>query len=127
MFNNMGRKIRTVGKVFCWIGIVIAILAAIAGIIAGVAAVRYSGNVGYVVGIIIGSILGGCLLALLSWVGSFMLIGYGELIENTASRETRVPKSIQAPPICTSLALRRLNTHPNRIGLLSDLLQLSSE
>ncbi len=84
MFNNMGRKIRTVGKVFCWIGIVIAILAAIAGIIAGVAAVRYSGNVGYVVGIIIGSILGGCLLALLSWVGSFMLIGYGELIENTA-------------------------------------------
>lgn len=81
MFSNIGRKIKVTAKVLCWIGIICSVLAGVgmvAGGMAGMWNLRYS-----VVTVLCG--VGTALLgSLLSWVGSFLMIGFGELVENTA-------------------------------------------
>ena len=77
MFNNIGRKIKVTAKVFCWIGIIASVLGGV-----GMIAVSLTGYAP-VTGILSG--VGVALLgSLLSWVGSFMMIGFGDLVENTA-------------------------------------------
>ena len=68
MFDNIGEKIKIFAKTVCWIGIVLSI-------VSGILLMGASGVVG-VLAIIIGS--------LASWIGSFTLYGFGELIEKTA-------------------------------------------
>lgn len=67
MFDNIGKKIKTLAQVVCWIGI-------IASVIAGLAALAVS-------------ILSGLLImglgSLASWIGSFLTYGFGQLIENS--------------------------------------------
>ena len=70
MFDNIGGKIKTLAKVVCWIGI-------IACIITGIVLIAMDED----------SILVGILTAvvgpLLSWVSSFVLYGFGQLVENS--------------------------------------------
>lgn len=86
MFRNIGRKIKSLAKVLCWIGIIVF---TIVGILTIIIAVQdpyygynyifgYSTTAGVVFGILI-IVLG----SLLSWVGSFVLYGFGELVENS--------------------------------------------
>jgi hypothetical protein len=72
MFDNIGEKIKMLAKVVCCIGIV-------ASIIIGVVAAIGADDIGIVICLLI-VILGG----LLSWVGSFVLYGFGELVQNSA-------------------------------------------
>lgn len=71
MFEEIGGKIKGLAQITCFIGIV-------ASIIAGIVMFATS----FWLGILI--IIGGCLS---SWIGSFALYGYGEMIEATC--ETR--------------------------------------
>lgn len=66
MFENIGGKIKGLAKIICWIGIIISVLFGI----------RLMGQAG-VVGIFYMAIG-----ALLSWVGSFVLYGFGDLVES---------------------------------------------
>lgn len=87
MFSNVGEKIRRLATVICWAGIISSLLGAIAFWAIGDILVL----VGFIV-LIMGS--------LLSWVGSFILYGYGELIEKTTeiARNTRsLPYSSPEP------------------------------
>lgn len=68
MFDNVGNKLRSVAKIFCWIGIALSVLMAIAMLVAG-----------NVVGALVALAAG----ALASWLGSLTLYGFGELIELT--------------------------------------------
>ncbi len=77
MFDNIGGKIKTLAQVICWLGI-------IASVITGFSMWRYSFGSGLLM-----MILGG----LSSWVGSFLIYGLGQLIENS---DTLVALSIQA-------------------------------
>lgn len=71
MFNNIGSKIKGLASVICFGGIILCI---IIGIV--VAALdEYLLLAGFAI-----MILG----ALLSWVSSFVLYGFGELVENSA-------------------------------------------
>lgn len=70
MFSNIGGKIKTLAQVVCWIGIVICVILGAIFIIQD----EKNGWVGPVI-IICGS--------LLSWVGSFMTYGFGQLVENS--------------------------------------------
>ena len=74
MFDNIGSKIKTLAKVVCWIGI-------IGSVIAGIAMIATMGSVGVLSGLLT-IVLG----ALLSWVGSFVLYGFGEMVENSDIR-----------------------------------------
>ena len=67
MFDNIGGKIKALAKVVCWIGIIVSCI------------------VGFVM--LINSNAVGLLIAgvgsLSSWIGSFVLYGFGQLIENS--------------------------------------------
>ena len=68
MFNNIGGKIKTLVKVFFW-------LAAIGGVIGGAAVCVMSKSP-------LGLLVAGVII-FVAWLGSFVLYGYGELIDCT--------------------------------------------
>ena len=78
MFDNIGKKIKTLAKVICGIGIVASIIVAIIMFIISSMSYLQSVLFGWL-GIII-LLLG----PLFSWIGCFLLYGFGELIDNSA-------------------------------------------
>ncbi|MBQ6060308.1 MAG: hypothetical protein IJL36_02580 [Clostridia bacterium] len=89
MWSNIGHKIKTLAKVICWIGIVLSVIAGIA-VIAGGNTVRsygYTYNTGSttLTGILV-IVLG----ALGSWLGSFMMYGFGELVERVTNIDDKL-------------------------------------
>ncbi len=70
MFDNIGGKIKTLAKVVTWIGI-------IAYVISGIAIMFIDEEMSFI-GLMV-MIFGG----LISWVSSFVLYGFGQLVENS--------------------------------------------
>ncbi len=68
MFDNIGGKIKTLAQVMCWAGIILSIFCVIPFMAHGMV---LSGVMFMVIG------------SLISWVSSFTLYGFGELIENS--------------------------------------------
>ena len=73
MFDNIGEKIKTLAKVLCWIGIIASVVGAIA---LWAQNSRYYNTIALGFGVLIGGAVG-------SWIGSFFMYGFGELIEET--------------------------------------------
>lgn len=81
MFDNIGGKIKTTAKVVCWLGIIASVVVAIA--------CWANGNPqddGFGIGYLIGG-------SLASWVGSFLVYGFGELIERAVSIDNYLKKA----------------------------------
>lgn len=92
MFTNIGGKIKALAMVQCWIGI-------FASVICGIGMMCSGDDVAGILGFFI-LILGG----FASWIGSFLLYGFGELIEKTSNVEAMMGMSkFQTPQ----------NTNPN--------------
>lgn len=70
MFDNIGGKIKNLAVVICWVGIILSI-------IIGISLMGLLEEIGFV-GIIV-MIVG----SLFSWIGSFFMYGFGQLIENS--------------------------------------------
>lgn len=73
MFNNIGKKIKVLAEVICWIGIIASIITAIWMF----GQRTYYSNM---------DTEGALLLIfgpLSSWIGSWMLYAFGQLVENT--------------------------------------------
>ncbi len=88
MFDNIGSKIKTLAKVLCWLGIILSVISGIATIAAGANSGTSYNRYGYSSGSIAGvGVLGGILIIVLgclgSWIGSFFMYGFGQLIENS--------------------------------------------
>ena len=90
MFTNIGRKIKVLAKVLCWIGIIGGIVSGISLIIVGAKgtgiAMDYYGSTSVVGGaalIAVGVVLL-IVLPLLAWVSSFLLYGFGEMVDSTS-------------------------------------------
>ena len=90
MFSNIGRKIKMTAKVFCWIGIIASVVGGIGMIAAGFTGLLPQASA---VATILSGIGTALLGSLLSWVGSFMMVGFGELVENTAIIAANMGKS----------------------------------
>lgn len=111
MFDNVGSKIKGLASFFCWGGI-------IASIIGGIILIGLDEDlifVGIAV-IVIGS--------LLSWISSFVLYGFGELVANSAIiAGKRADDSVQHPntvaPQDKSEKITALNNLKAR-GLISE-------
>ena len=86
MFNNIGEKIKGLAVVACWIGI-------IACAIVGISFVTLIKNDGRWVGVII-IVVG----SLLSWIGSFVLYGFGELICRTSAIDEKIDIFLNSKP-----------------------------
>lgn len=70
MFDNMGRKIKILAMGICWVGI-------ISSLVVGV--ILFLGHETLTVPGIIVMVVG----PISSWVGSFVLYGFGQLVENS--------------------------------------------
>lgn len=101
MWSNIGHKIKVLAKVLCWIGIVVSVIAGIAIIAGGSAINNAAMSYGYysynnttgsttLAGILV-IILG----ALGSWIGSFTMYGFGELVDRAMSIDDKL--SAQKP------------------------------
>lgn len=84
MFSNIGRKIKALAKVVCWIGIIGSIIGGISFFVA--AGEAYSDGGTYVAAGFVVIIVG----ALLSWLGSFFTYGFGELIDRVQSIDEKI-------------------------------------
>ena len=78
MFDNIGGKIKALAKILCYIGIGLSVLVGII-LMATLGEAFDSGFLAFLVGLV--AIALGVLMA---WVGSFVLYGYGELIDTNA-------------------------------------------
>lgn len=80
MFNNIGRKIKVLASIIAWIGIIASIIVGVNFIVQSTddifADIPYT-----LITLGIGIMIVG---SLLSWLSSFLLYGFGELIENSA-------------------------------------------
>ena len=70
MFDNIGSKIKTLARIVCWLGIIISVISGLAIMVSNEETIF----VGTLI-ILLGSIG--------SWIGSFVLYGFGQLIENS--------------------------------------------
>ena len=81
MFDNIGGKIKALAKIVTWVGIA-------ASVLTGIAVMTASRTMIGTYGIDVrgGSVLGGILVMVLgslgAWVSSFILYGFGDLIES---------------------------------------------
>lgn len=82
MFDNIGNKIKTLASVICWIFI---ILFGLGGVILAFTLDKF-------LFLILAAV--GCLLA---WVGSFILYGFGQLIEDTSSIRSYLHSASRTP------------------------------
>lgn len=91
MFDDIGGKLKTVAKVFCWIGIVCSVIFAI---------VFFASNDRYNPTVLPGFI---CLIVgpLASWLGSLTLYGFGELIDLTRQNNQLLKTHFTPKPIST--------------------------
>ena len=76
MFKNIGRKIKLLAQIFCWFQILIAV-------IGGIVVMVLLGKVINPFTAFLAGLLVIALLSLAAWISSFVIYGYGQLIDNT--------------------------------------------
>lgn len=80
MFDNIGRKIKTLAKVLCWLGIIGSEIAAIVMINSRYTETQITGWVTFFAG------------PLVSWISSFTLYALGEIADNSATQARLIRK-----------------------------------
>lgn len=99
MFDNIGNKIKDLAIFICWIGIGVSVVIGMILLVMGSSAAdsRYTEDAApgfYIAGFAVAAVG-----SLLSWVGSFFMYGFGELIEDTQKiRESICPDISETPP-----------------------------
>ena len=81
MFSNIGGKIQALAKIICWIGIILSVLC---GILYCFVDNKTMAPMGKGLQILIGILIMG-IGSVSAWVGSFLLYGFGRLVENSDS------------------------------------------
>lgn len=79
MFDNIGKKIKSLANVLCWVGIVAYVIAAIIMISIGVDEYEDGLTIFGVILLFVGP--------LMSWISSFFMYGFGELIDKACDIE----------------------------------------
>ena len=68
MFKNIGGKIKDLAEILCWIGVILSVIIALPSLKLNI----LRGIITIVIGFLV------------SWLGTFLLYGFGELIEKTS-------------------------------------------
>ena len=114
MFNNIGKKIKTLAAVICWIGIIFSIIGFLVMLIYG--AVEAEGLfIGLSFAVLVVGGFG-------SWIGSFFAYGFGQLIENSdkiAGGKVTVPSSIEETADAESERIAKLKSLKEK-GLITE-------
>ena len=83
MFDNIGKKIKILAKVVCWLGITAS----------GITAIRIWGKSNWFQNTFLNGLTVLVLGCLAAWAGSFLMYGFGELLERTVSIDTILRKA----------------------------------
>ena len=75
MFDNIGKKIKSLAEILCWIGIIFTVIISISYFQSNILVGKSNILIGVAI-IVVGF--------LASWVGTFLLYGFGELIDKTS-------------------------------------------
>ncbi len=78
MYRNIGKKIQAIAKVYAWLGIIFSVICALVMIFGQTSGVQMGITGRIVMGIFI-AVAG----SVVSWISSWLVYGFGELIENT--------------------------------------------
>ena len=97
MFENIGKKIKALAQTLCWIGIV-------ASVIGGMAAIASGEELAFI-GLII--IIAG---SLISWISSFAMYGFGELIDKVTAIERNTRDEFGKSSAQSKTNYERINT-----------------
>lgn len=101
MFNNIGKKIKTLAAVTAWIGIIASIIAGLSMIATGASQLDWDETVGLT---LIFSGLGIAVVgSLLSWIGAFVLYAYGEITDCVKEIAGRDKRTVQTAPVQTAV------------------------
>ena len=116
MFDNIGKKIKILAYILTWVGI-------IASVITGIAMMNSFDSIVKTIGLIV-LIVG----SLLSWASSFIIYGFGQLIENTdiiagrnKSSDSKNVSSNQQNGGTISVKPSATNANSSKISTLNDL------
>ncbi len=117
MFRNIGGKIKTLARVLCWIGIIVSVIISVSlfssasriendkAFAASYASVLSADSAS---ALVLGTGVSGVRAAafvmliggpLVSWLGCFVLYGFGELIDRTAAIDRKVSELQQAESV----------------------------
>ncbi len=96
-FDNVGSKIKNFTKWACWISIIVIWIAVGVCILVSMTDEPY--------GLGIGAIVGGGILTFTTWIGSWVMYGFGEIVENATHKGRSVtPKVTLKTGDCDALA-----------------------
>ena len=114
MFNDIGKKIKTLASVICWLGIIVSVIAAIS-MFAAASESYYGGESYTILGFVY--LVGG---PLISWIGSFFTYGFGELIDKVSDieRNTRCCERKPDAPVQANVSV---NANSERMNELEKL------
>jgi len=96
MWDNIGEKIKLLAKVIAWVGIISSVIGGISLISQGFdinQSSRSGRDGGLFILLGIASLIGG---SIISWISSFFMYGFGELIEKTSAIEKNTRNVISA-------------------------------
>jgi len=90
MFSNIGEKIKKLAVIICWIGIICSLVLGVVVVVAP-NSIRYNLNdngstiasSGNIAAQVISGVIVFVIGSLSSWIGSFFLYGFGELVSNS--------------------------------------------
>ena len=83
MYNNIGRKIKALAKVLALVGVILCVLGGIGTIILGI----LSNNSMTIIISIIGGLATALIGSLIVWIESWLLFGFGEIIDKLTDIE----------------------------------------
>ena len=96
MNKHVGRKIKVLASIIMWVQIIAFVIGGIALIISGEKLIRFNSDLSVLFGVGIG--LGVGILVLFAWISSWMLYGYGQLIDSTQNIEEMLRNSNPQQP-----------------------------
>lgn len=96
MYNNIGSKHKIFARVFAWIGIIGSVITGLIFIAQGMNNHRGETLVGIGVGVLIGG-------SFLSWVASWFMFGFGELIEKATEIAINTAKGTSSRPLTSKM------------------------
>ncbi len=101
MFDNIGGKIKKLAVIVAWIGIICSIIVGVRIILNAVLSLRWG---------VVKGLLYAAIGATSSWIGSFLLYGFGTLIENS----DKTVNLLERTENCTNLMPEAYKREPIR-------------
>ena len=105
MFNDIGKKIKKLAQILCWVGIVVSVIAALMMFVAAGDTYSYSKEESYKTLGLIWLFVG----PLSSWISSLFTYGFGEIIDKLTRIEINTRSGDRISEVQNEAETKRIN------------------